>query len=136
MDQNHIILTGSAPEEDRDWAEEEHVVLFDHYPDNGPDGRCRHPIHDEMRRVIDAPGVSAEVQFDPNVIVSTDSAGVIDAVRRYDDQVDRYRGFIANIEEKQAYLDARDATRPLRRREREQARNIAKTARKSGILEG
>lgn len=135
MQQGRIILDAVTPEEDRDWSAEEHMALFDHYPIEGRGGRCQHPIHDAMRRIIDGPGVQAEVQFDPTVIISTDSDGHIAEVERYDAEVDRAKGIIADIEAKQAFFDARDPQRPLKRAERRRMqREMEKIARKAGTF--
>lgn len=138
MSHNARILPFARPEKtDREWADEEHFALFDHYPQPGPNGKCQHPMHAQMRRLIDGPGVYAEVTFDPNYLVSTDDERVVAAERAYEAKVERERARIAEFRERQAYLDRKDPDRVrqrhLKRAERRRLeREIAKMERRHG----
>lgn len=133
-----IILDRTDAATDRDWAADEHEILFGHRPHPGPDGRCTHALHVEMRRIIEGPGVEAAVQFDPNLVISDDAAEQVAAERGYAARVAHYRDEIALIEQRQAFLDALDPHRAQRRmlrraKRREMEREIAKIERKLGV---
>lgn len=136
-----IILDRTDAETDRDWSADEHEILFGHSPQPGKDGRCTHPSHNELRRLMEAPGVEAEVLFDPNTVISEDSRIHVDAERAYSDRVEYWRQQIALTEERQRYLDALDPNRPkrraLRRAERRRMeREVKKIEREMGVSDG
>lgn len=129
-----IVLDATDAEYDHSLHDEEHYILFDHYPQPGPDGRCTHPMHDEMRGMIDQPGVEIELTFDPTSVISDDAAVVVDQEREYDARVAWWRDRIRLIEERQQFLDALDPKRKLRRAERRRMqRELAKINRKLGV---
>lgn len=60
-----------TPEYDNEEYRETHYHLFGHYPPLNPEDKCRHPLHDTIRRNMN--GATFDIPFADTEIVSDDS---------------------------------------------------------------
>ena len=86
-------------EHDLSEREEEHYLIFGHFPPEDPSEKCQHPIHAGVRRVMN--GMTVEVPFDASAIVSDDSEVGREKKERYDAIFNATRQFQREIEEQE-----------------------------------
>lgn len=78
-----------------------HLAIFGHLPNPGEDGKCQHPVHDEVRRVMN--GATFRIEFDPREIVSDDSYAQRVYDERYQRKYQEAKDIIREIEEEDMY---------------------------------
>lgn len=78
-----------------------HEAEFGHQPvrDLAGGALCVHPVHDDLRRLIDGPGVDLDVSFDPHEVLADDDPRVVRFHEDYDRAVETNRQWIAELEE-------------------------------------
>ena len=84
-------------EHDLSEREEEHYLIFGHYPPENPSEKCPHPIHAGVRQAMN--GMTVEVPFDADAIVSDDSEVGAERKARYDAIFNATRQFQKQVEE-------------------------------------
>lgn len=82
---------------DMDEREQEHWNIFGHLPPMDPNERCDHPLHAAIRREMN--GLTVEVPFDPEAVVSDDSEVAREKQERYDLIYNATRQFQQEVEQ-------------------------------------
>jgi hypothetical protein len=86
-----------TPDHDNEQRIEEHHAIFGHYPPEDPREKCDHPMHSQIRRVMN--GALIEVPFDAEAIVSDDSVVGKERDDRYRAVFEATRQFQREVEE-------------------------------------
>jgi hypothetical protein len=82
---------------DNEQRREEHYLIFGHFPPENPSEKCQHPLHAAVRREMN--GMTLEVPFDGDAIVSDDSEVGRERKERYDRIFQATRQFQKQVEE-------------------------------------
>lgn len=84
---------------------EEHFELFGHWPPKDPGEKCQHEVHAAIRREMN--GMTVEIPFDPNEVVSIDSELERQRQARYDMIFQATRQFQQEVEQEDKHANAR-----------------------------
>lgn len=80
---------------------EEHFNIFGHLPPGDPNVPCRHPVHDQVTRLMNDATVA--IHFNPEDVVSDDSGAAAEYQEMYDRIYQMTKDFQQQVKEEDQY---------------------------------